>query len=147
MRKALIAIAGVIGLVAVFLVVLFVCVKVRMWLGKPFVFLIAAGFAGAWLATPESRAMAAKVKAALAAIGMSLKEAAILANMSEAQLSAQLNGREIMQLSRYAQWGPEWEYAFALQLLPPTGLWIENTELADILRPLTQQPERRSGAA
>jgi hypothetical protein len=158
MRKALIASVGVIGLVVVFFAVMVVCFKLRQFVGKPAVYLVAMGFAAAWAATPESRRMAAKVLAALRTmrrtdsegntqIGMSLKEAALLAGMSEAQLSAQLSGREGMQLSRYAQWGPEWECAFGLQLLPATGLWIENLELADILRPLTQQPAFRSGAA
>jgi hypothetical protein len=147
MRKALIAIAGVIGLLAVIVASAYISAQLRRHGGQFAASLLAMGFLAAWMATVESRRMAAKVLAALRAVNMSLKEAALLAGMSEAQLSAQLNGREIMQLSRYAHWGPEWEHAFAMQLLPPTGLWIQNEELADILRPLTQQQERKEGAA
>jgi hypothetical protein len=147
MRKALIATAGVIGLLAVFVGSAYVSMKLRAKCGIVGSEVMALGFLAAWMATGESKRMAAKVLAALRAINMSLKEAALLAGMNEAQLSAQLNGREIMQLSRYAHWGPEWEHAFAMQLLPPTGLWIQNEELAEILRPLTQQQERKEGAA
>jgi hypothetical protein len=148
MRKGLAVIGGVVGLMVVFVVSFYVAGRLRAVLGSVVAAeMLAIGFLAAWCATPESKAMATKVLASLRALGWSLKEAALRIRMTEPQLSRQLNGYEQMSLSRYAEWGPEWEHQMAFQMLPKHGLWIENQELAEILRPLTQQSERKEGVA
>jgi hypothetical protein len=138
---------GVVGLAVVFAVVLGASNRVRDAYGEQTLAILTATLAAAWVATKESREMARKVVRALERVGMSMKEAAILAGMDYGQLSRQLCGcTEQMSLSRYATWGPAFNLAFAAELAEPEGaLVIQNEALREIvvtLRPLVDREVR-----
>ena len=130
---------GGVGLVVVFLASMVIAGRLRYYAGYFGTMVMACGFLAAWVATPESRAMAAKVIASLRNIGWSMKEAAIRADIDEAQLSRQLSGIEQMSLARYAAWGPDWEFSFGKALVEERGaMVVTQKELAGILRELQQ---------
>jgi hypothetical protein len=137
---------GYLGLVVVFLGSIFIAGKLRRYAGGFPVFAMAIGFGAAWAATPESRAMAERVKRALLDLGWSLKEAAIRIEMDIAQLSRQLGGVEQMSLSRYAAWGDEFWFQFSKRGIEERGgLVVTHAELAGTLIELQQQLSGASG--
>lgn len=144
---------GLLGLSLVFLVALYAAARVRYHLGPVVTVIIAAIFcaAAAWVATPESIAMAERIKRTLHDLGWSLKEAAIRAGMTEPQLCRQLSGVEQMSLARYAVWGDEFWFQFSKRGVEERGaLVVTHKELAGILQELQQMSgasSRLRGAA
>lgn len=138
------------SLVVVFLAALYVAARLRASVGQFVGPIMAIGFGAAWMATPESRAMAEKVIEAMRRTpGMSRKAAALSADMPEAQLSRQLGQEEQMSLSRYARWWkdfPEFWPNLSIQLLKDSGYTvIQNSVLVSILDEL--RAERKEGVA
>lgn len=95
--------------------------RLREAVGQEAVTVVALAFAAAWVATAESRAMTARVRRAFLSIGLSMENAARLVRMDLAHLSRQLNDVEQLSLSRLAEIGPDFNRAFALELLKDAG--------------------------
>lgn len=137
-----------IGLLVVFVLALAIFSRLDHAFGaKAVVTLVAALFgAAAWAATPESRAAAQDVEAALRDIGLGKEAAAITMGMDPAHFSRQLNGVEQLSLSRLAQLGPEFDRAFARRRLERVGGYTVIadgvlTQMLELLRSLVTRKE------
>lgn len=114
--------------VVAFIVTFFVAVPVAHMLRDTFgpasvaMLTLAFAFTAAWLGhTPRSQAMAADIRGALADIGMSQKEAAILAGVPEPTIANWLSGKEQASLWRLAELGPDFDVAFAKRRIARSG--------------------------
>jgi hypothetical protein len=133
----------VLVVLAVFLITYPLMLRVEEWAGIGSLMALAAALFGmaAWSGhTPESRAIADCIFGALSDVGMSGKEAAILADIPESTLSNWKSGKEQASIYRMAQWGAEFWVAFASRIVAmhDAGMVLKANALCDLVNSVQQ---------